>query len=147
MSYAVTVDTCRREGTPELDPLQRAGVIHLLREGLDAVEAIEGKEGGIVEITDHFIGVHPEGALLKVFVDAPSLEDAEAAIEAVIGEILEHTETLAGGSIQRCEVELHLDSAKESLEAADGPDAPASDPAVRAATHHKTSPDAARSPH
>ncbi|MGW7753837.1 hypothetical protein ACWGK6_20265 [Streptomyces violaceusniger] len=30
-------------------------------------------------ITDHFIGAHPEAALLKVFVDAWTLEAAEAA--------------------------------------------------------------------
>ncbi|KQV04423.1 MULTISPECIES: hypothetical protein [unclassified Kitasatospora] len=136
MSYAVTVDTSRPEGTPELDELQRAGVIHLLGERLDAVDVLEGEAGEIVDVTDHFIGVHPEGALLKVFIDAPTLEDAEAAVEALIGDILEHCEPLAGWSIDKCEVELHLDSAKESLDAADGPGVPPSDLGVRAATHH-----------
>ncbi|MER5349463.1 hypothetical protein ABT093_03890 [Kitasatospora sp. NPDC002551] len=45
--------------------MQRAGVIHLLREAFDAIEAVDGEDGEVVEITDTFIGVHPEGALLK----------------------------------------------------------------------------------
>ncbi|MER6365196.1 hypothetical protein [Kitasatospora sp. NPDC001527] len=83
--------------------MQRAGVIHLLREAFDAIEAVDGEDGEVVEITDTFIGVHPEGALLKAFVDAPSLEDAEAAVEAVAGEIVEGCEPLAGWSIGKCE--------------------------------------------
>ncbi|MGA5817792.1 hypothetical protein ACPC54_08040 [Kitasatospora sp. NPDC094028] len=142
MNYAVTVDTSRPEGTPELDELQRAGVIHLLREAFDAVDAIEGEDGEVVEITDTFLGVHPEGALLKVFVDAPSLEDAEAAVEALIGEIFERCEPLADWSVDKCKVELHLDSARESLEAAEGPGAPGADPMARAAAHRRLHPSA-----
>ncbi|MFJ7275402.1 hypothetical protein [Kitasatospora sp. NPDC098663] len=138
MSYAVTVDTSQPNGTPELDELQRAGVIHLLREAFDAVEAIEGEDGEVVEITDTFIGVHPEGALLKVFVDAVSLENAEAAVGALVAELLEGCEPLAEWLINSCEVQLHVDSAKESLEAAGGPDAPAPDLAARAAAHRKS---------
>lgn len=76
MNYAVTVNARRPEGAPELDPLQRAGVVHLLREGLDAIEFIEDEGREVAEITDHFIGAHPEAALLKVFVDAWTLEAA-----------------------------------------------------------------------
>ncbi|WP_042372478.1 hypothetical protein [Streptacidiphilus neutrinimicus] len=132
MSYAVTVDTSQPEDSPALDPLQRAGVVHLLREGLDAVESIEDETGQVVEITDHFIGVHPDGALLRVFVDAPRLEDAEAAVEAVMGEVLRHTELLAQWTVDRCEVELHLDLAEESFRSAGSPDAAAAKPEARA---------------
>jgi hypothetical protein len=135
MSYAVTVDTSQPEGTPALDPLQRAGVGHLLREGLDAIESIEDENGQVVEIIYHFIGVHPAGAVLKVFVDAPRLEDAEAAVEAVMGEILQRTELLAQWTVDKCEVELHLDLAEESLQSADSDDSPAADPEVRASAH------------
>ncbi|WP_042425491.1 hypothetical protein [Streptacidiphilus anmyonensis] len=135
MTYAVTVDTSQPEGAPDLDELQRAGAAHLLREGLDAIEAIEGEDGEVVEIIDHLVGVHPGGALLKVFVEAPSLEDAEGAVESVVGEVLERTELLAAWTIDKCEVELHLDSAAESLAAADGPEAPAADPSTRAVAH------------
>jgi hypothetical protein len=137
MTYAVTVDTSQPEGAPDLDELQRAGAVHLLREGLDAIEAIEGENGEVVGIIDHFVGVHPGGALLKVFVEAPSLEDAEGAVESAIGEVLERTEVLAEWTIDKCEVELHLDSAAESLAAADGPDAPEADLSARAAAHRK----------
>ncbi|MFJ2200374.1 hypothetical protein [Streptomyces violaceusniger] len=54
MNYAVTVNARRPEGAPELDPLQRAGVVHLLREGLDAIEFIEDEGREVAEITDHF---------------------------------------------------------------------------------------------
>jgi hypothetical protein len=135
MSYAVTVDTSQPEGAPALDPLQRAGVVHLLREGLDAIESIEDEHGQVVEITDHFIGVHPNGALLKVFVDAPRLEDAEAAVEAVIGEVLRNTELLAQWAVDKCEVELHVHLAEESLHSDDSHDSPAAEPEVRAAAH------------
>lgn len=94
-----------------------------------------GEDGEVVEITDTFVGVHPEGALLKVSVDAPSLEDAEAAVGALVEEIREGCKPLASWPVDKCQVELHLDLAKESREAVDGPDGPASDLAVRAATH------------
>jgi hypothetical protein len=137
MTYAVTVDTSKPEGAPDLDELQRAGATLLLRERLDAIEAIEGEDGEVVEIVDHFVGVHPGGALLKVFVEAPSLEDAEGAVASVIGEVLEHTEVLAEWTIDKCEVELHLGSAADSLAAADGPDVPEADLSARAAAHRK----------
>ncbi|WP_370106750.1 hypothetical protein [Streptacidiphilus sp. BW17] len=131
------MDTSQPEGAPALDELQRAGAVHLLRAGLDAIEAIEGEGGEVVEIIDHFVGVHPGGALLKVFVKAPSLEDAEGAVESVVGEILESTQALAAWTIDKCEVELHLGSAAESLAAADGPDAPPAALSSRAAAYRK----------
>src|SRR5690349_18599663 len=65
--------------------------------GRGAVVVFEGENGEVVEITDTFIGVHPEGALLKVFVDAPSLEDAEMAVEALVEEIFEGCEPWPSG--------------------------------------------------
>ncbi|MFC8431377.1 hypothetical protein [Streptomyces sp. NPDC057253] len=135
MTYVVTVDTRIPEGTPEMDPLQRAGAVALLEDGFESVESLEGPDGVEAELLDSIVAVHPDGALLKVFVDAPALEFAEDAVQVLVDELLERSELLADWRIERCEVELHQDLAKESLDAADGPDAPPDDPAVRKARH------------
>ncbi|WP_449352809.1 hypothetical protein [Streptomyces shaanxiensis] len=135
MTYVVTVDTRIPEGTPEMDPLQRAGAVALLEDGFQSVKSLEGPDGVEADLLDSIVAVHPDGALLKVFVDAPALEFAEDAVQVLVDELLERSELLADWRIERCEVELHQDLAKESLDAADGPDAPPDDPAVRKARH------------
>jgi len=141
VTYVVTVDTETPADAPELDPLQREGVIHLLGKRLDALEAVEGPDGVEVDVLDRVIAVHPGGALLKVFVEAPALEFAEEAVRVAMTDVLERTELLADWTVARCEVELHPDLAQESLDAADGPDAPPSDLAERARHHAKDGPD------
>ncbi|MFE0257721.1 hypothetical protein [Streptomyces sp. NPDC059010] len=135
MTYVVTVDTCIPEGTPEMDPLQRAGAVALIEDGFDCVRAIEGPDGVKVELRDTIVAVHPGGAHLKVIVDAPGLLFAEESVRALVDELLERSELLADWTIERCEVELHQDQAKASLDAAEGPDAPPDDPAARKARH------------
>ncbi|MGW2820189.1 hypothetical protein ACWC24_04185 [Streptomyces sp. NPDC001443] len=135
MTYVVTVDTCIPEGTPEMDPLQRAGAVALIEEGFASVRSVEGPDGVEVELLDSIVAVHPGGALLKVVVDAPALELAEESVQALVDELLERTELLVDWTVERCEVELHEDLARKSLDAADGPDAPPDDPAARRARH------------
>ncbi|MFG2573270.1 hypothetical protein [Streptomyces sp. NPDC048481] len=135
MTYVVTVDTCIPEGLPEMDPLQRAGAVALIEDGFASVRAVEGPGDVKVELLDTIVSVHPGGALLKVVVDAPSLEAAEDSVQVLVDEQLEHTELLADWTIERCEVELHQDRARASLDAAEGPDAPPDDPAARKARH------------
>ncbi|MGW1213737.1 hypothetical protein ACWD5F_29380 [Streptomyces sp. NPDC002499] len=135
MTYVVTVDTCIPEGTPEMDPLQRAGAVALIEDGFDSVRAVEGPDGVEVDVLDTIVAVHPGGALLKVVVDAPALELAEESVQALVDELLERSELLADWTIDRCEVELHPDLARQSLDAAEGPDAPPDDPAARKARH------------
>lgn len=137
MTYVVTVDAEVPEGAPELDALQREGVINLLGKHLDQLDAIEGPDDLEVDVLDCVIAVYPGGAIVKVFVDAPALEMAEEAVQAVMTDILERTELLADWTIARCEVELHDGIAQQSLDAADGPDAPALDPAERARLHRE----------
>jgi hypothetical protein len=137
MTYVVTVDAEVPEGAPELDALQREGVINLLGKHLDQLDAIEGPDDLEVDVLDRVIAVHPGGAIVKVFVDAHALELAEEAVHAVMTDILERTELLADWTIARCEVELHEGIARESLDAADGPDAPPLDPAERARLHRE----------
>ncbi|MCX4885649.1 MULTISPECIES: hypothetical protein [unclassified Streptomyces] len=140
MTYAVTVDMDLPKGAPELDVLQREGVVFLLRKGLDSIAAIEGPDGMEVDLVDDVIAVHPGGALLKLFIDAPALEFAEDAAREVVAELLERTEPLADWEITRCGVDLHPELLQESLDAADGPDAPPADPAERARRHAAAEP-------
>ncbi|MDX3310440.1 hypothetical protein ACWGH3_01995 [Streptomyces sp. NPDC054884] len=135
MTYVVTVDTCIPEGTPEMDPLQRAGAVALIEDGFASVRSVKGPEGVEVALLDTIVAVHPGGALLKVIVDAPSLELAEDTVQALVDELLERSALLADWTIERCEVELHQDLARESLDAAEGPDAPPDDLAARKARH------------
>jgi hypothetical protein len=135
VTYVVTVDTCIPEGTPEMDPLQRAGAVALIEDGFDSVQAIEGPDGVEVDLLDTIVAVHPGGALLKVIVDAPALEFAEDSVRALVHELLDRTGLLTDWTIERCEVELRQDLANESLDAADGPEAPPDDPAARKARH------------
>ncbi|MEW2129634.1 hypothetical protein [Streptomyces sp. NPDC005435] len=135
VTYVVTVTMTPPEGTPDLDALQREGVLFLLRKGFDSLEAIEGPDGMEVDLMDDLIAVHPGGALLKLFVDAPALEFAEEAAREVVTELLDATEPLADWQITRCAVELNSELLQESLDAADGPDAPPADPAERARRH------------
>jgi hypothetical protein len=129
------VDVELPKGARELDVLQREGVAYLLRKGLDSIAAIEGPDGMEVDLVDDVIAVHPEGALLKLFVDAPALEFAEDAAREVVAELLERAEALADWEITRCGVDLPPELLQESLDAADGPDAPPADPAERARRH------------
>ncbi|MFE6066398.1 hypothetical protein [Streptomyces sp. NPDC056525] len=135
MSYVVTVETCLPDGADELDALQQVGASALLEHGFDAVEGIEGPGGVEVDVLETIVAVHPRGSIVKVFVHAPSLETAEDAVGSVAAEVLERSELLADWVVESSEVKLHIDLTRESLEAADGPDAPPSDLRARRAHH------------
>ncbi|MFJ2938348.1 hypothetical protein ACIO8G_37065 [Streptomyces sp. NPDC087219] len=135
MSYVVTVETCLPDGAGELDALQQVGASALLEHGFDAVEGIEGPGGVEVDVLETIVAVHPRGSIVKVFVHAPSLETAEDAVGSVAAEVLERSELLADWVVESSEVKLHIDLTRESLEAADGPDAPPNDLRARRAHH------------
>ncbi|WP_329620541.1 hypothetical protein OG357_08310 [Streptomyces sp. NBC_01255] len=130
------------EGAPELDGLHRVGASALLEQGFASVAGIEGADGMEMDLFDVAVAVHPGGAILRVMVAAPSLEFAEEAVGSVSEEVLERSELLAEWTVESSEVQLHTDAARESLEAADGPGAPPSDPQARRA-HHTAKPDTA----
>ncbi|MER5964994.1 hypothetical protein [Streptomyces sp. NPDC002057] len=135
MSYVVTVETRLPVGADELDALRQVGASALLERGFDTVAAIEGPEGTEVDVLETIVAVHPGGAILKVFVHAPSLEIAEDAVGSVAEDVLEHSELLADWVVESSEVKLHIDLTRERLEAADGPDVPSSDLQARRAQH------------
>lgn len=142
VTYVVTVEIRIPEGAPELDGLHRVGAAALLEQGFASVAGIEGADGMEMDLLDVAVAVHPGGAILKVMVAAPSLEFAEDAVGSVSEEVLERSELLAEWTVESSEVQLHTDAARESLEAADGPGAPPSDPQARRA-HHTAQPDTA----
>jgi len=132
VAYPVNVDVVPLETYPDLDALQRLGVGALLGDGLDAVEGFEEADAVAVDLVDYRVGVRSDGASVLVTVDAPSLEVAERTARQIVLAVLEDTALLADWRVVRSEVQLHEDLAYESLMAADGPDAPAGDPALRA---------------
>ncbi|MFH9727492.1 hypothetical protein ACH4M4_31665 [Streptomyces sp. NPDC017254] len=135
MRYVVTVETRVPDGSDELEALQQVGASVLLERGFDAVEGIEGPDGVEVDVLEAIVAVYPGGAILKVFVHAPSLEIAEEAVGSVAEDVLDRSELLSDWVVESSEVKLHLDLTRESLEGADGPEAPSSDLEVRRARH------------
>lgn len=133
VTYVVTVDARIADGAPEMDELQRVGVIALLEQGFDAVEGIDAPDSVEVEVLDAVVAVYPGGALLKVFVVAPALEFAEEAVRSLVGELLERSELLSEWTVGKREVELHPHLAEGSLDVAEWPEAPPADPAERRA--------------
>ncbi|WMX44353.1 hypothetical protein [Streptomyces roseicoloratus] len=135
MTYVVTVDTCIPDDSSDLDALGRFGAAVLLERGFGSVAGVEGPGGVEVDVLDVTVAPHARGAELTVTVLAPCLEAAEDAVGAVTQEVLDRAEPLEGWLVVSSEVRLHTDRARESLAAADGPDAPPSDPAARRARH------------
>ncbi|KOX16480.1 hypothetical protein ADL05_12230 [Nocardiopsis sp. NRRL B-16309] len=133
MRYVVSAHLKISEGTSVLDPLQQEGAVALLQNGLRSVEGIEGPDGMNVPLDDFVVAVYPGGAILKVFVDAPALEFAEASVHELCLELLGHSELLSEWTIDECEVQLHPLFAQKSLAAAEGPDAPPADVEARRA--------------
>lgn len=127
MKYFVQVDCVPPMGTVPFDPLQRAGVAHVFDGLLARLDAVEAPDGTTVELDDHRVASHPEGAQLLLVVDAASLVVAEEAARAMAEEVLDEAEELDDWSVVSCEVKLHDELVQESLAAADGPDAPPSD--------------------
>lgn len=134
----VSVDLKIPDGTSELDPLQCEGAGALLQNMFGSAEGVDGPDGMMIPLEDFLVAVYPRGAILKVFVDAPALEFAEAAVQGLCLELLDHSELLSEWMVDQCEVQLHPELAQESLAAADGPEAPPSDLEARRAQHRRS---------
>ncbi|GAA4992366.1 hypothetical protein GCM10023205_76060 [Yinghuangia aomiensis] len=132
MAYFVHVDCVPPPGTAPLDPLQRAGAAHIFGRLLELLDAVEAADGSVMEVASSKVGVHPDGAVLLLLLDAPTLELAESATRTAIEEVLDAAEEFTGWSVASCEVRLHDELTRQSLAAADGPDAPPSDLQERA---------------
>ncbi|MFJ3901619.1 hypothetical protein [Streptomyces sp. NPDC090025] len=135
MTYVVTVETCIPDDAPDLDALGRFGAVVLIERGFGSVAGAEGPDGVEVDVLDVVVAARPRGAEVTVTVLAPALEAAEDAVGAVAQEVLDRAEQLTGWLVVTSEVRLQPERVQESLAAADGPDAPPSDPAARRARH------------
>ncbi|GAA1108895.1 hypothetical protein [Nocardiopsis composta] len=135
MRYTVTADVQSPPELFQLDPLQREGVMSLLTGALARAEGMEGPGGLQVLVEDFVVSVRPGGALLTVGVEAPALEAAEEAVRLLCEDLLRRTGAFEEWRLHSCEVQLEEDLARESLAAAEGPDAPPEDIGARRARH------------
>lgn len=127
MAYFVHVDCVPPPGDAPLDALQRAGVAHVFGRLLENLDTVEAPDGSAIEVASTRVGAHPDGTVLLLLLDAPTLESAERATRAAVEEILDAAEEFAGWSVVSCEVRLQDELTRKSLAAADGPDAPPAD--------------------
>ena len=81
MRYAVYLDTVPSADTPPLDELQMIGVTTVLTEQFGEMNP--------VTIDQYWLGAHPEGVIVKIWVDVDTPQLAEAvareAMERVLG--------------------------------------------------------------
>lgn len=124
MEYRLTAELVPPEGTPQLDELQRYGVAALLEEWLERVATVEGPDG--VEITpyDHEVDAHAQQAVVRLLVDAPALEFAENGAAALLYEILERSEHLAGWQVGKCAVTVTDAELAEAVSGEETPSVP-----------------------
>src|SRR5438105_15868994 len=104
MEYGVSVDLRLPPDAPELDPLQREGAAALLAAVLDEADGAGGGDGAEVLVDRHWVGAHPQGALVLLVLDAPSLDVTEHATHDLMLEVLADTEFLADWRGVSCHV-------------------------------------------
>lgn len=134
MKYGVSVDLRPLTGSPGLDPLQSEGAVSLLDRMLRPIGAFEAV-GGEIGLVSHAVAARPDGILVLLVVQAPSLDSAEAGSRQLLVDLLRHSEALTTWQVTRCEVGFDERFAEAGLRAADGPDLPPSDSAERAHWH------------
>ncbi|WP_017595891.1 hypothetical protein [Nocardiopsis potens] len=139
MRYTVTADVQSPPELFQMDPLQREGAMSLLSGALARAEGMEGPGGLQVLVEDFVVALRPGGALLTVGVEAPALEPAEEAVRLLCEDVLRNTAAFEEWRLHSCEVQLQEDLARESLAAAEGPDAPPEDIGARRARHAQAS--------
>jgi len=84
-------------------PVAARGAAALLTTVLDQVSS--GRDDGAEVLIDrHWIGTHPQGALILLVLDAPSLDIAELATHDIMLQVLEEAELLADWQVATCAV-------------------------------------------
>jgi hypothetical protein len=133
VDYGVSIELTPPSETPHLDPLQAEGAGSLLDRLLEQLDGADAEDGDSqVFVTRHWVGAHPEGAIVLLVLDADSLDVAESAARDIMREILDHSEHLSDWAITKCEVGFNERFVDAGLQAADGPGVPPADPAERA---------------
>ncbi|MEU6645383.1 hypothetical protein ABZ863_22910 [Saccharomonospora sp. NPDC046836] len=121
MEYQLTAELTAPADTADLDPLQQAGVVALLDTRLNRLSSIEGPDGVEITPVEHSVHAHLGGANVSWLLDAPALVFAEDATHAVLEQLLEETELLAGWQVKHCAVTATDDQLESALAATEEP--------------------------
>ncbi|OQO93032.1 hypothetical protein B1813_13100 [Saccharomonospora piscinae] len=122
MEYQLTAELASPLATPDLDPLQRVGVVALLDERLSALAGIEGPDGVEIVPVEHSVEAHAGGAVVSWLLDAPALVFAEDATRAVLEQLVEEIDLLHGWEVKHCAVTATDDQLETALAASAAPD-------------------------
>ena len=134
VTYGVSLELRPSAGSPGVGPLQGGGAVSLLDAMLDPI-GIFTAVGGDIVVVSHAVAARHDGVLVRLLVEAPSLDLAEAGARQLLTDLLRHSEALATWQVSRCEVGFDEHFAEAGLRAAGGPGLPPPDPAERARWH------------
>lgn len=134
VTYGVSLELRPSAGSAGLGPLQDGGAVSLLDEMLGPIGIFTAVGGGIV-VVSHAVAARHDGVLVRLLVEAPSLDLAEAGARQLLADLLRRSEALATWQVSRCEVGFDEHIAEAGLRAAGGPGLPPPDPAERARWH------------
>ncbi|EHY89436.1 hypothetical protein ACQPZU_20880 [Saccharomonospora azurea] len=117
MEYQLTAELASPPEAPDLDPLQQVGVVSLLDDRLTSLASIEGPDGIEIIPIEHSLEAHLDGAVVHWLLDAPALALAEEATRAVLEQIVDETDLLAGWEVKHCAVTATDDQLASALAA------------------------------
>ncbi len=117
MEYQLTAELASPPEAPDLDPLQQVGVVSLLDDRLNNLASIEGPDGVEIVPVEHSIEAHLGGAVVSWLLDAPALVFAEDATRAVLEQLIDEIDLLAGWEVKHCAVTATDDQLASALAA------------------------------
>lgn len=101
MRYTVYLDTVPPDGTADLDELQMIGATTVLTDEFDQLDP--------VTIDEYWLGAHPEGVIIKVWLDVDTPQLAEAVALEATERVLQAAEPLLGWSVATINSEVATD--------------------------------------
>lgn len=117
MEYQLTAELASPPEAPDLNPLQQVGVVSLLDDRLNNLASIEGPDGVEIVPVEHSIEAHLGGAVVSWLLDAPALVFAEDATRAVLEQLIDEIDLLAGWEVKHCAVTATDDQLASALAA------------------------------
>lgn len=117
MEYQLTAELASPPEVGDLDPLQQVGLVSLLDDRLNSLASIEGPDGVEILPIEHSLEAHLDGAVVHWLLDAPALVLAEEATRAVLEQIIDETDLLAGWEVKHCAVTATDDQLASALAA------------------------------
>ncbi|CAM3182110.1 hypothetical protein SAXI111661_21760 [Saccharomonospora xinjiangensis] len=117
MEYQLTAELASPPEAADLDPLQQVGVVSLLDDRLNNLASIEGPDGVEIVPVEHSVEAHLGGAVVSWLLDAPALVFAEDATRAVLEQLIDEIDLLAGWEVKHCAVTVTDDQLASALAA------------------------------